>query len=139
MSSESAAERTLSLQGWIGKHLRLEAYWGERQDTSFWIENASVKWREEKTPFHTIARLTLLSKSCFAAKAAEATYFDVTENSTPDSKLWGALTAPAGTAKLPVEKRGCAGPEAVRTLASFALPTVRIESAAVMAALASKT
>ena len=66
-------------------------YWGKRQDASFWIENASVEWREAEAPFHTIARLTLLSKSCLAPEAAEATYFDVTENSTPDSKPLGSI------------------------------------------------
>ena len=38
-------------------------YWGKRRDASFWIENASVRWNEAEAPFHTVARLTLLSKS----------------------------------------------------------------------------
>ena len=38
-------------------------YWGKRQDANFWIENASVKWKEAEAPFHTVARLTLLPKS----------------------------------------------------------------------------
>ena len=42
-------------------------YWGKRQDANFWIENASVEWNEAEAPFHTVARLTLLSQ--FAASA----------------------------------------------------------------------
>jgi hypothetical protein len=38
-------------------------YWGKRHDANFWIENASVKWKEAEAPFHTITRLTLLSQS----------------------------------------------------------------------------
>ena len=38
-------------------------YWGKRQDANFWIENASVEWKEAEAPFHTVARLTLLAKS----------------------------------------------------------------------------
>jgi hypothetical protein len=38
-------------------------YWGKRQDANFWIENASVEWSEAQAPFHTVARITHLSKS----------------------------------------------------------------------------
>ena len=37
-------------------------YWGKRHDANFWIENASVEWNEAEAPFHTVARLTLLSE-----------------------------------------------------------------------------
>jgi hypothetical protein len=66
-------------------------YWGQRQDADFWIENASVEWNEAEAPFHTIARLTLLAKSHLGAEAAEATYIDVTGNSTPDSTPLGSM------------------------------------------------
>jgi len=66
-------------------------YWGQRQDASFWIENASVDWRESKAPFHTVARLTLVPKSQLSPDAGEATYFDVTRNSTPDSTPLGSI------------------------------------------------
>lgn len=66
-------------------------YWGKRQDANFWIENASVEWNEAEAPFHTVARLTLLSKSQLRPDAAEATYFDVTGNSTPDSMPRGSI------------------------------------------------
>ena len=66
-------------------------YWGKRRDANFWIENASVEWDEAEAPFHTIARLTLLSKSHLQAAAAEAAYFDVTGNSTPDSTPLGSM------------------------------------------------
>ena len=38
-------------------------YWGARRDASFWIENASVEWKEAEAPFHNVARLTLIPKS----------------------------------------------------------------------------
>ncbi|SPF33795.1 hypothetical protein SBDP1_1160027 [Syntrophobacter sp. SbD1] len=67
------------------------SYWGKRRDANFWIENASVEWNETEAPFHTIARLTLLSKSQLQPDAGEATYFDVTGNSTPDSLPLGSI------------------------------------------------
>ncbi|MFL9913251.1 catalase family protein [Paraburkholderia sp. RL17-337-BIB-A] len=66
-------------------------YWGKRQDAQFWIENASVKLNEAEAPFHTVARLTLRSKSQLPLDAGEATYFDVTGNSTPDSMPLGSI------------------------------------------------
>jgi len=66
-------------------------YWGKRRDANFWIENASVEWNEAEAPFHTIARLTLLPKSHLQPDAAEATYIDVTGNSTPDSTPLGSI------------------------------------------------
>src|SRR5207245_288174 len=66
-------------------------YWGKRQNANFWIENASIKWKEKEAPFHTIARLTLLSKSQLQPGAAAATYIDVTGNSTPDSTPVGSI------------------------------------------------
>src|SRR5712671_4016675 len=65
-------------------------YWGRRRDASFWIENASVEWKEAEAPFHTVARLTLLSKSQLPLNAGEARYFDVTGHSSPDSMPLGS-------------------------------------------------
>lgn len=66
-------------------------YWGKRQDANFWIENASVEWNESRAAFHTVARLTLLPGSHLSPEASEATYFDVTGNSTLDSKPVGSM------------------------------------------------
>ena len=67
-------------------------YWGKRRDANFWIENASVEWNEAEAPFHTVARLTLLPNSQLAAgREPNATYFDVTGNSTPDSTPVGSI------------------------------------------------
>jgi hypothetical protein len=66
-------------------------YWGKRRDAGFWIENASVEWNETEAPFHTVARLTFLPGSQLRTGAAEATYFDVTGNSTPDSTPLGSI------------------------------------------------
>jgi hypothetical protein len=66
-------------------------YWGKRRDADFWIENASVKWDKQDSPFHTIARLTLLPKSHLPPDTAATVYFDVTGNSTPDSIPVGSI------------------------------------------------
>jgi hypothetical protein len=64
-------------------------YWGKHQDVKFWIENASVEWKESEAPFHTIGRLTLLPKSIL--EPDDATYIDVTGHSTPDSTPVGSI------------------------------------------------
>jgi hypothetical protein len=66
-------------------------YRGKRRDASYWIENASVKWKESQAPFHTVGRLTLVPKSQLSAEASTAMYIDVTEHSTPDSTPVGAV------------------------------------------------
>jgi hypothetical protein len=79
-------------------------YWGERRDANFWIENASVEWNEAETPFHTVARLTLLPKSQLPLNAGEATYFDVTGHSTPDSMPLGSINRARGPAEVASRK-----------------------------------
>jgi hypothetical protein len=66
-------------------------YWGKRRDANFWIENASVKWKEAEAPFHMVARLTLLPQSQLRPDAGEETYFDVTRHSTADSTPLGSI------------------------------------------------
>jgi hypothetical protein len=66
-------------------------YGGKRRDASFWIENASIEWKEAQAPFHTVARLTLLPGSQLSQGASEAAYFDVTGNATPDSAPLGSI------------------------------------------------
>jgi hypothetical protein len=66
-------------------------YWGKPRDANFWIENASVEWNEGEAPFHIVARLTLLPNSKLSRDASEAAYFDVTGNSTPDSRPVGSI------------------------------------------------
>jgi len=66
-------------------------YQGKRQDATFWIENASVEWPEAQSPFHTVARLTLLPKSQLSAAASDAVYIDVTRNSTADNAGVGQI------------------------------------------------
>jgi hypothetical protein len=66
-------------------------YWGKHRDASFWIENASVEWNEAEAPFHTVAKLTLLPNSQLSLDVSEATYFDVTGNSTPDRTPVGSI------------------------------------------------
>jgi hypothetical protein len=66
-------------------------YWGKLRDADFWIENASVAWNEAEAPFHSVARLTLLKESQLSPEASDAVYFDVTGNSTPDSRPVGSI------------------------------------------------
>jgi len=66
-------------------------YWGKTRDANFWTENASVEWSESEAPFHRVARLTLIKDSQLSLEASEATYFDVTGNSTPDSRPVGSI------------------------------------------------
>ena len=66
-------------------------YRGERRDATFWIENAAVEWPEAQSPFHTVARLTLLPKSQLSPEASEAMYIDVTGNATVDSAGVGGI------------------------------------------------
>jgi hypothetical protein len=66
-------------------------YWGKTHDADFWTENASIEWKESEAPFHSVARLTLLANSQLPQAAAEAAYFDVTGNSTLDSRPVGSI------------------------------------------------
>jgi hypothetical protein len=66
-------------------------YWGKHHDASFWIENASVEWKESEAPFHYVARLTILGGSHLAPDEANAVYFDVTGNSFSDSAPVGSI------------------------------------------------
>ena len=66
-------------------------YWGKPRDANFWTENASVEWNEAEAPFHNVARLTLITNSQLSTEASEAVYFDVTGNSTLDSKPVGSI------------------------------------------------
>jgi hypothetical protein len=79
-------------------------YWGKRQDSNFWIENASVEWNETEAPFHSVARLTLLSNSQLPLDASEAVYFDVTGHSTPDSTPLGSINRARGPAEVAAER-----------------------------------
>jgi hypothetical protein len=66
-------------------------YWGKRHDARYWIENASVEWKESEAPFHKVGRLTLLKGSHFGAEEAKAVYFDVTGHSSADSTPVGSI------------------------------------------------
>jgi RoxA-like, cytochrome c-like len=66
-------------------------YWGRRRPASFWIENASVEWKESQAPFHTVGRLTLLAKSVFPPEACARMSVDVTTNSAADCKPVGSI------------------------------------------------
>ena len=66
-------------------------HWGRRREASFWIEDASVEWKEDEAPFHVVGRLRLLAKSVLPAEECDAHFIDVTTNSTEDSKPIGGI------------------------------------------------
>jgi hypothetical protein len=66
-------------------------HWFRRRDTSYWIENGSIEWKEKQAPFHVVGRLTLVRGSVFSEEACEAQHIDVTENSTPSSAPLGSI------------------------------------------------
>src|SRR3984885_329688 len=65
--------------------------WGLRRKASFWVENATVEWKESQAPFLVVGRLTLLPKSILQPAECEKLYIDVTENSTIDSEPIGSV------------------------------------------------
>jgi catalase len=79
-------------------------YWGNRHDPDFWIENASVEWKEADAPFHTVGRLTLLSNSQLPQDAGEAVYFDVTGHATADSAPVGSINRARGRGEVASRK-----------------------------------
>jgi len=89
-------------------------YWGKQRDSGFWLENASADWKEAEAPVHTVARLTLLRNSQLPPDASEATYFDVTNNSTADSAPLGSINrarAPSEMASRKARVHTSTGPE----------------------------
>jgi hypothetical protein len=75
-------------------------YEGARRDDAFWIENASVEWPEDQSPFHTVARLTLLRGSVLTPAECEARYIDVNEYSDPEHAPVGAINRARRQAEL---------------------------------------
>ncbi len=66
-------------------------YRGRRRDEIFWVENASVEWKESEAPFNAVGRLTVAPSSVLPAEECEVQYIDVTEHSTPDSHPIGSI------------------------------------------------
>ena len=83
---------------------RKMTYWGKPRDANFWIENASIDWKESEAPFHAVARLTLLPMSHLSADDSNAVYFDVTENSSSDSTPVGSINRARWSSELASRK-----------------------------------
>jgi len=66
-------------------------YWGRKRSAGFWIENASVRWKESQAPYYTVARLTLVRDSVLPPDVGAAMWIDVTANSAPDCKPLGGI------------------------------------------------
>jgi len=73
---------------------------GALRDDTFWIENASVEWPEDQSPFHTVARLTLLRASVLPPAECEERYIDVNEYSAPEHAPLGAINRARRRAEL---------------------------------------
>jgi hypothetical protein len=88
-------------------------YWGKHYDASFWIENASIEWKESEAPFHNIARLTLLRGTHLGPEESKAVYFDVTDNSSSDSTPVGSINRARCAAEAASKKARLSAPEQV--------------------------
>ena len=78
--------------------------WGFRRSASFWVENASVEWKESQAPFYVVGRLTLLPNSVIEPQACEPRFIDVTEHSTPDTQPLGSINRARLAAELASRK-----------------------------------
>jgi len=78
--------------------------WGFRRSASFWVENASVEWKESQAPFYVVGRLTLLPNSVLEPQACEPRFIDVTEHSTPDTQPLGSINRARLAAELASRK-----------------------------------
>jgi hypothetical protein len=96
-------------------------YWRKGRDADFWIENASVEWKEIEAPFHTVARLTLLPCSRLSPEESAAAYFDVTGHSTPDNTPVGSINRARWPAEVASRKaRMCAHLQAAAAIETLA-------------------
>jgi hypothetical protein len=85
-------------------------YWGQRRPAAFWVENASVAWREQEAPFHTAGRLTLVARSVQSATECASRYIDVTTHCDPDCPPVGSINrARAGAERASRDARFAAG------------------------------
>ncbi len=66
-------------------------HWGMRRAPSFWVENATVPWKESQTPFHVVARLTLQAKSAMQPSECEPRHIDVTDHATAHTQPLGGI------------------------------------------------
>jgi len=60
-------------------------------DAAYWVENASVEWKEAEAPFHVVGRLRLLPRSQKPMEECRAAYIDVTEHSLPECRPIGGI------------------------------------------------
>ena len=79
-------------------------HWGMHREASFWVENATVEWKESQAPFHVVGRLTLLPKSAMEVSACEPRFIDVTDHATPDSQPLGSINRARRAAELASRK-----------------------------------
>lgn len=71
--------------------VRRMRYRFRKRPATFWVENASIEWKEEQAPFHTVARLTLVKDSQLTPEECAAQYIDVNEHCAPECKPLGSI------------------------------------------------
>lgn len=64
---------------------------GRRHDASYWVEHASVDWKESQAPFYPVGRLTLEPKSVMSAEECQAQHIDVNVNRFPEHEPIGGI------------------------------------------------
>jgi cytochrome c553 len=64
---------------------------GQPRDAAFWVENASVEWPEDQSPFHVVGRLTLQPKSALPDAECAAWFIDVTKFALPEHRPLGSI------------------------------------------------
>ncbi|MGA9672087.1 MAG: di-heme-cytochrome C peroxidase [Terracidiphilus sp.] len=78
--------------------------WGMHREASFWVENATVEWKESQAPFHVVGRLTLVPKSAMEVTACEPRYIDVTDHATADTQPLGSINRARKAAEIASRK-----------------------------------
>jgi len=80
-----------------------------QRDPAFWIENASIEWPEHESPFHTVARLTLLGRGGLPDDTCERMFIDVNEFCLPEHAPVGSINRARRDAELASRRARGAG------------------------------
>ncbi len=83
-------------------------YWGKRQDANFWVENASVEWKESEAPFHTVHGLPCSRTRSFRRMLAKGHISMSPKTQHLTAGPSGVSIVPAGPQRSPAEKHACA-------------------------------
>jgi hypothetical protein len=65
--------------------------WWRKRGPSFWVENASVEWKESEAPFHRVGRLTLKKGPLLTEEECDTFHVDVSTNCAPECRPIGGI------------------------------------------------